>query len=116
MNSSCVDLIYLDPPFNSNANYTAPKGSKAEGTSFKDVWTLDDINPAWKGLIRLKHPDLYYLLKTVKNIHSDSMMSYLTYMAIRIMEMKRILKDTGSIDSKHTQPVSYTHLTLPTKA
>ena len=39
MNSESVDLIYLDPPFNSNRNYFAPIGSKAAGVSFKDVWT-----------------------------------------------------------------------------
>ena len=37
MNSGCVDLIYLDPPFNSNANYAAPNGSKAAGAEFKDT-------------------------------------------------------------------------------
>ena len=41
MNSECVDLIYLDPPFNSNRNYEAPIGSKADlGAAFKDAWTL----------------------------------------------------------------------------
>ena len=37
MNSTCVDLIYLDPRFNSNRTYEAPIGSKAAGASFKDV-------------------------------------------------------------------------------
>ena len=40
MNSECVDLIYLDPPFNSNQNYAAPVGSKAAGAAFKDTWHL----------------------------------------------------------------------------
>ena len=44
MNSACMDLIYLDPPFNSNRNYEAPIGSKAAGTTFKDAWTLNDID------------------------------------------------------------------------
>ena len=39
MNSASVDLIYLDPPFNSKANYAAPIGSRAAGAAFKD--TLD---------------------------------------------------------------------------
>ena len=43
MNSDCVDLIYLDPPFNSNRNYEAPIGSKAAGAYFKDAWTLSDV-------------------------------------------------------------------------
>ncbi|MDE0326705.1 MAG: hypothetical protein OXN27_22495, partial [Candidatus Poribacteria bacterium] len=51
MNSESVDLIYLDPPFNSNANYAAPIGSKAAGAEFKDTWTLDDVDNAWLDLI-----------------------------------------------------------------
>ena len=40
MNSACVDLIYLDPPFNSNHNYSAPIGSKTAGAAFKDTNSL----------------------------------------------------------------------------
>ena len=36
-NSDCIDLIYLDPPFNSKRNYKAPIGSPAEGAEFKDI-------------------------------------------------------------------------------
>ena len=42
--SESVDLIYLDPPFNSKRTYSAPIGSKAAGTSFKDMWSWDDID------------------------------------------------------------------------
>ena len=49
-NSECVDLIYLDPPFNSNRNYAAPIGSAAAGAAFKDTWTLSDLDVAWMGL------------------------------------------------------------------
>ncbi len=44
MNSESIDLIYLDPPFNSKKNYAAPIGSKAAGAAFKDTWTLSDID------------------------------------------------------------------------
>ena len=44
MNSEFVDLIYLDPPFNSNRNYAAPVGSAA--AAFKDTWTLSDLDVA----------------------------------------------------------------------
>ena len=50
MNRASVDLIYLDPPFNSNANYAAPIGSKAAGAEFKDSWTLTDIDMELLGL------------------------------------------------------------------
>ena len=45
MNSECVNLIYLDPPFNSNQDYAAPVGSTAAGAAFKDTWTLSDLDP-----------------------------------------------------------------------
>ena len=44
INSASVDLIYLDPPFNSNCNYAAPVGSAAAGAAFKDTWTLSDLH------------------------------------------------------------------------
>ena len=47
MNSESVDLIYLDPPFNSKRTYSAPIGSKAAGASFKDMWTWDDVDEAY---------------------------------------------------------------------
>ena len=94
MNSASVDLIYLDPPFNSNANYAAPIGSKAAGAAFKDTWTLTDIDVEWINLIEQKHPTLYRVLLAAMT-KSDK--SYLVYMAARLLEMKRLLKPTGSI-------------------
>lgn len=111
MNSASVDLIYLDPPFNSNANYAAPIGSEAAGAAFKDTWGLDDINLAWHGEIKHDYPGLYALLTATREIHSDSMMSYLIYMAIRIMEMRRLLKPTGSI-YLHCDPNANSYLRL----
>ena len=111
MNSKCIDLIYLDPPFNSNANYAAPIGSQAAGAAFKDTWGLDDVNVAWHGEIKHDHPGLYSLLLATRQIHGDSMMAYLIYMAIRIMELYRVLKDTGSI-YLHCDPTASHYLKL----
>ena len=44
LNSASIDLVYADPPFNSNKNYAAPVGSKAAGAAFKDSWTLSDVD------------------------------------------------------------------------
>ena len=55
MNSESVDLIYLDPPFNSNRTYSAPIGSMAAGAAFKDSWTLDDVDIAWIGLVQRRN-------------------------------------------------------------
>ena len=111
MNSASVDLIYLDPPFNSKADYAAPIGSIAAGAAFKDTWGLDDVNLAWHGEIKHEHPGLYDLLNATREIHGDSMMSYLIYMAIRIMEMHRLLKTTGSI-YLHCDPTASHYLKL----
>ena len=111
MNSESVDLIYLDPPFNSNANYAAPIGSQAAGAEFTDTWGLNDINLAWHGIIKQEYPSLYLLLSTVQKVHSDSMMSYLIYMAIRIIEMRKLLKETGSI-YLHCDPTASHYLKL----
>ena len=52
MNSESVNLIYLDPPFNSKSNYAAPIGSQAAGVEFRDTWTLSDLDNEWLDLIR----------------------------------------------------------------
>ncbi len=97
MNSETVDLIYLDPPFNSNRNYAAPIGSEAAGAAFKDTWTLSDIDIAWMGLIADEQPAIYKLLDTARLAHGKGMQSYLCMMAVRLLEMKRVLKESGSI-------------------
>ena len=97
MNSESVDLIYLDPPFNSNRNYAAPIGSEAAGAAFKDTWTLNDVDEAWHGEIADRDPTLYAIIDAAGYAHGKGMKSYLIMMAVRLMEMRRILKDTGSI-------------------
>ncbi len=101
MNNDSVDLIYLDPPFNSNKNYEAPIGSNAEGGSFKDIWTIDDLEQEWIEDIKADNKALHFLLRTVGMIgnkrEAEGTMAYLQFMAVRLIEMHRILKPTGSI-------------------
>ena len=97
MNSESVDLIYLDPPFNSNEDYSAPVGSEAAGAAFKDTWTLSDVDEAWHGEVADKEPALYAIIDAAGLSHGKSMKSYLIMMAVRLLEMRRILKPTGSI-------------------
>ena len=97
LNSESVDLIYLDPPFNSNRNYAAPVGSRAAGAAFKDTWTLSDLDTAWMGLIADEQPAMYKVIETAGLAHGKGMQSYLCMMAVRLLEMNRVLKDTGSI-------------------
>ena len=97
MNSGCVDLIYLDPPFNSNRNYSAPIGSKAAGAAFKDTWTLDDVDVAWHGEIAEQNPAVYAAIGAAGEAHGKGMKSYLIMMAVRLMEIHRLLTPTGSL-------------------
>ena len=108
MNSESVDLIYLDPPFNSKANYAAPIGSEAAGAAFKDTWTLSDVDITWLDLIEAKHPALNRVIHAAMT-NSDK--SYLIYMAVRLLEMRRILKNTGSI-YLHCDPTMSHYLKL----
>ncbi len=95
MSSEMVDLIYLDPPFNSKRIYSAPIGSKAAGASFKDMWTWKDVDAeCLNGLD--DYPALVEHIYAIGKIHSKGMMSYITYMTQRIIQMHRILKSTGS--------------------
>jgi len=111
MNSECLDLIYLDPPFNSKRDYAAPVGSKAAGAAFKDTWTLSDLDVAWLGLIADEHPALYKVVEAAALTHGKGMQSYLCMMAVRLIEMRRVLKDTGSI-YLHCDPTASHYLKL----
>ncbi len=97
INSGCVDLIYLDPPFNSNEDYAAPIGSQAAGAAFKDTWTLSDVDVHEHGELAERSPAAYKVIDAARDAHGKGMMSYLIMMAVRLIEMRRILKDTGSV-------------------
>ena len=97
IDSETIDLIYLDPPFNSNRTYEAPIGSEAAGAAFKDSWTLSDLDNAWHGQLAEREPALYSAISAAEFSHSLGMKAYLIMMGIRMLEMRRILKRTGSI-------------------
>ena len=97
MNSESVDLIYLDPPFNKGRQYAAPVGSSAAGAEFKDAWTLDDMKEEWVEEIEEQNPALHHAIIAAGFTQGESTQGYLTYMAIRLLELRRALKSTGSI-------------------
>ena len=107
INSSCIDLLYIDPPFNTKKEFTAPIGSSAEGGGFKDWFKEEDVKDEWLQTIKEDYDGLYNFLSGVKalsSIHSSKANKYylynycyLSYMAIRLIELHRILKNTGSI-------------------
>ena len=101
INSNSIDLIYLDPPFNKNKVFTAPIGSSAEGASFKDWFREEDVKDEWVQTIKEDNIELHNFLIGIKTISTNKYYlynyCYLSYMAIRLIEMRRVLKDTGSI-------------------
>ncbi|MDE0398903.1 MAG: DNA methyltransferase [Candidatus Poribacteria bacterium] len=97
MDSETIDLIYLDPPFNTNRNYKAPIGSPAEGAEFKDIWTDEDVKDAWHGEVAETNEELYQIIQASEAVYDKSMKLYLMAMAVRLFEMHRILRHTGSI-------------------
>ena len=109
LNDECIDLVYADPPFNSNKNYEAPIGSKAAGAAFKDTWTLSDIDLAWHGEIAEREPKVYAAIDNAGIVHGKGMKSYLIMMAVRLLELRRVLKPRGSL-YLHCDDVADTYL------
>ena len=111
MDSEIVDLIYLDPPFNTNEEHKAPIGTPAEGAKFKDIWTDEDIKYEWHGQIAAEHEQLYQIIKGAETTYDKTMRIYLTAMAVRLFEMRRVLKPTGSI-YLHCDPTASHYLKM----
>ena len=102
INSKSIDLIYLDPPFNTNRIFTSQSQTKKSDAKFDDIWgdtsLIKGWNDEWVEHIEANrlHVNLHTYLSAVKSFHSDTMYHYLVYMAIRLVEMERILKGNGS--------------------
>ena len=99
-----VDLVYLDPPFNSNQDYRSNSASTAVTGStsspmFQDTWRWNDA--AEKAFNELQRVGSDQLSTTMEAFHrmpgEGSMLSYLTTIALRLFELHRVLKTTGSI-------------------
>ena len=100
-----VDLIYLDPPFNSKANYNvlfrSPKGheSHAQITASEDTWHWgEQAESEFDELIRQPNTDVSKMMVALRDfLGANDMMAYLTMMANRLLELHRVLKPTGSL-------------------
>lgn len=96
MKSASVDMIYLDPPFNKQRVFSAT-GKNAPQTAFSDIWTLNDFSLARHIMMRGQNPALHAIIESMHAVNGNSWLAYLSYMAARLVEMRRILKSTGSI-------------------
>lgn len=99
INDNCIDLIYLDPPFNKKKVFTAPIGTTAEGASFRDIWKEKDIKDHWIWDFSSTNYQLARFISSINNPKNKENYNYcyLVYMAKRLVECHRILKDTGGL-------------------
>jgi site-specific DNA-methyltransferase (adenine-specific) len=100
-----VDLIYLDPPFNSQANYnvlfksTAGEKSRPQIEAFEDTWHWgDEAELAFDGVMTSGNSDGAEMLRAMRAfLKENDMMAYISMMAVRLLELRRVLKATGSL-------------------
>ncbi len=98
MNSESVDLIATDPPFNKGRDFHATPDSLASGASFQDRWSWEkDVHDEWVDQITDDFPKVMNVINGSRNSYGDDMGAFLCFMAVRLLEMKRVLKGSGSI-------------------
>jgi site-specific DNA-methyltransferase (adenine-specific) len=114
-----VDLVYLDPPFNSNASYNVlfrgPSGneSAAQIEAFDDTWHWTDAaEEAFGEVLRSGNGAAAEMLRAMRSfLGENDMMAYLTMMAVRLLELHRVLKPTGSL-YLHCDPTASHYLKI----
>ena len=98
MNSSSVHLIATDPPFNKNRDFHATPDSLADGASFQDRWSWErDVHQEWIDQIRDDFPHVMEVINGSRASYGDDMGAFLCFMGVRMLEMKRVLREDGSI-------------------
>jgi len=112
------DLIYLDPPFNSNRNYNVifKEGlmdSEAQIQAFEDSWHwTPETKKTFDYLVRKTNDGISNLMQALeKMIGNNDMLAYLTMMTVRLIELHRVLKKTGSL-YLHCDPTASHYLKL----
>jgi len=120
INSESVDLVYLDPPFNSNADYNVIFGGRKSGdappqaqiTAFEDTWHWSDESARTLQALYDVNGDLAELLDLlVRRLGHNDLSAYLVMMAIRLVELHRVLKPTGSL-YLHCDPTASHYLKI----
>jgi len=93
-----IDLIYIDPPFNSKRNYSVffdDKELQTQRMAFEDTWSLHSVGDSLTELDTIHHDKLLALLNAYQNI-APQVFPYLVMMTLRIIELHKVLKPTGS--------------------
>lgn len=97
-----INLIYLDPPFNSKATYNilykSPVGAEAQRMAFEDTWRWEDGAEAALEAVRRSDVAVFKVLQALQGFLGQSdLMAYLAMMTVRLLEMRRVMKATASI-------------------
>jgi DNA modification methylase len=114
-----VDLIYLDPPFNSQANYNvlfkgpSGKGADAQIEAFEDTWHWgEEAERAFSEVLASPATQAAELLRAMRYfLGENDVMAYLAMMAVRLIELHRVLKPTGSL-YLHCDPTASHYLKI----
>ncbi len=114
-----VDLVYLDPPFNSNRNYNVlfrdekGKHSEAQITAFEDTWHWSEAaEHTYRELVTDAPERVSKVVAALRELTGSSeMMAYLVMMAARLVELHRVLKSTGSF-YLHADPTASHYLKI----
>jgi site-specific DNA-methyltransferase (adenine-specific) len=117
--SESVDLIYLDPPFNSNTSYNVlfkeptGKAAAAQIEAFEDTWHWGEpAEDAFDQVMHSGHTEAADMLRAMRGfLGENDMMAYLAMMAVRLIELHRVLKPTGSL-YLHCDPTASHYLKL----
>ena len=98
INSGSIDLVATDPPFNKGKDFHATPDSLAKGASFQDRWSWErDVEQSWVDQITDDFPAVKEVYESAMVAHSRGLAAFLCFMGVRLIEMRRVLKDTGSI-------------------
>ncbi len=92
-----IDLVYLDPPFNSKRIYHAPLGSQATGATFNDIWTMDSVKQEASDLLENLNSAAWRTIEGAGDSSGSAMKAYLIFMTPRLVEIRRILRQSGSV-------------------
>ena len=98
MNSESIDLIATDPPFNKGKDFHATPDSLAAGAKFQDRWSwADDVEGEWIDQIQDDWPAVWEVIDAARAAWGDDMAAFLCFMAVRLIEMRRVLRADGSL-------------------
>ena len=103
MNSETVDLIATDPPFNTQRNRAGTAGFYVDKWRWGDTgilpdqWKWNEVHPIWLDQIKDKNTALYEVIKATGECHGEDIAAFLCFLSVRLLEMHRVLKPTGSI-------------------